>query len=93
MINACYEEIVKFRKNIFLLPSSGKAGKHFVSEMTRLVEHWNNKSDGLSEISVKALMCMPALLLQKPHYQSTAKEHADTLARRLVLWKDGISTN
>ena len=88
IINACYEEIVYFRKNLFLVPS-GKAGKNLVREMTRVVNFWNDKSSGLSSISLKVLMCMPALLLQKPHYRSKTRQHTDIFNRRLTLWNDG----
>ena len=32
---------------------------------------------------------MPALLLQKPKYNSKARDHTDCLKRRLVLWENG----
>ena len=37
VINAVYEEVVKWRKNIFLLPS-GAAGKSYIRETTRLID-------------------------------------------------------
>ena len=40
--------------------------------MTRLIDTWNN-STHLMDIGLKILMVMPALLLQKPSYKSTAK--------------------
>ena len=53
--------------------SSGKAGKAFIRETTR--------SDGsaLESTSLKAIMIMPGLLLQKPHSKSTTKEHSKHL--------------
>ena len=38
-VDEVYEKIVFWRKNLFLLPS-GKAGKEFISEMTRLLNSW-----------------------------------------------------
>ena len=38
---------------------------------------------------MKAAMVMPALLLQKPHPRSKAKEHVLHLERRLKLWESG----
>ena len=38
---------------------------------------------------MKAAMVMPALLLQKPHPRSKAKEHVLHLERRLLLWESG----
>ena len=32
---------------------------------------------------------MPALLLQKPTFKSTAKEHSQCLSRRLAQWELG----
>jgi len=70
-----------------LLPS-GRAGKEFIEETTRLIHEWVNNSP-LHEIALKALMVMPSLLLQKPNKKSKAKEHADVLSKRLHLWKEG----
>ena len=66
--SAVYDEIVFWKKNLFLLPS-GQAGKSFIREMTRLIEIWNNDAI-LKEISLKLLMIMPALLLLKSNYKS-----------------------
>ena len=90
-ITSAYEKIVHWKKNIFLLPS-GKAGKDFINEMTRLVCEWNNDSP-LKTISLKALMIMPSLLLQKPSKTSKAKDHTDALKRRILLWKEGDIEN
>ena len=87
IINATYDEIVHWRKNIFLLPS-GKAGKLFIRETSRLLDIWTNEST-LSKIAFKAIMIMPAVLLQKPSFKSKAKEHSDCLKRRLELWENG----
>ena len=43
----------------------------------------------MKSISLKALMSMPCLLLQKPSKTSKAKDHLSALERRLVLWKNG----
>lgn len=65
VINAVYEEVVYWRKNIFLLPS-GAAGKSYIRETTRLINSWNNNSKVLKNTALKAVMIMPHLLLQKP---------------------------
>ena len=59
-----YDEIVRWRRNIFLLPS-GQAGKSFLEEMTRLAKAWASKSKE-EAVAMIMLMVMPALLLQKP---------------------------
>ena len=43
----------------------------------------------LEIVAMKAAMVMPALLLQKPHPRSKAKDHALHLERRLQLWQSG----
>ena len=55
IINAICEEIVFFKKNLFLLPA-GKAGKEFISEMTKLVNYSINNSAAVSNISIKMMM-------------------------------------
>ena len=82
IINATYDEIVHWRRNIFMLPSVA-AGKAFIRETTRLLELWTNDTN-INHIALKGLMIMPALLLQKPSYKCKAKEHSLCLQRRLV---------
>ena len=53
IISAIYNEIVYWRKNLFLLPS-GKSGKYFISEGIRLINSWNNDSTELKTCSFKA---------------------------------------
>ena len=43
----------------------------------------------LESIALQAAMAMPALLLQKLHPKSKAKEHTMHLDRRLKQWIDG----
>lgn len=82
-INAICEEIVFWRRNLFKLPSEA-AGKKFISETTKWIEFWNQDGIELKDIALKVLMVMSALLLQKPTFKSTAKEHPQCLSRRLV---------
>ena len=74
-------------KNIILLPT-GAEGKLFIRETTRLLTLWL-KETRLGLHSFKALMIMPSLLLQKPRYNSRAKEHSECLKRRLESWQNG----
>ena len=83
-IDAIYDEIVVWKKNIFMLPS-GAAGKHFVIETTK----WNHDFVDFKDIALKVVMIMPALLLQKPIFKSTAKERSKCLSRRLTQWECG----
>ena len=88
IINSSYEEVVHWRKNIFLLPS-GASGKKFIAEITRIINLWNNKVPVSRDVAMKIIMIMPALLLQKPTYKSKAKEHSACLTRRLLSWEIG----
>ena len=87
VINESYNEIVHWKRNLFKVPS-GKAGKGFVHELTRLLNAFAEVS-ALEVIALKAAFVMPALLLQKPHKRSKAKEHSSHLERRLGLWNNG----
>ena len=40
-------------------------------------------------VALKAAMVLPALLLQRPHVKSKAKDHSTHLERRLKLWEKG----
>jgi hypothetical protein len=87
-IDQIYNEIVFWRRNLFMLPS-GAAGKKFITETTKWIEYWNNDSIYFKDIALKVLMVMPALLLQKPTFKSTSKEHSKCLSRRLTQWESG----
>ena len=82
-----YGVIVKWRRNIFLLPS-GAAGKAFIEEMTKVANNFTAGS-AMESVAMTLLMIMPSLLLQKPSKRSKAKEHTEVLKRRLVLWQAG----
>ena len=86
-INQCYNEIVHWKRNLFKVPS-GKAGKMFTSELTRLFRAYADQS-AIESIALTAAMVMPSLLLQKPHAKSKAKDHTIALERRLQMWTDG----
>ena len=74
-----YEQIVYWKRNLFLVPT-GNAGKTFIKETTKLINHFVDDS-AMKCIAMKALMVMPALLLQKPSKSSKAKDHSNALQR------------
>ena len=86
-LSQVYETVVFWRKNLLLLPS-GKAGKRFIGEVSRLMSEWLHDSP-LKDIAFKAIMVMPSLLLQKPLQKSKSKDHLRALVRRLQLWESG----
>ena len=86
-MDACYDSIVKWKKNFFLLPR-GNSGKHFIVELTRLINLYNNDTV-LKAVSLKSVMIFLPLMLQKPSKNSKARDHAKYLAKRLEMWKEG----
>ena len=82
-IDDIYEEIVKFRRNLFNIPS-GKHGKFFIEELTFWLRQFNS-STKLNAIAMKVFMILPNLMLQKPSAKSKAKEHSECLERRMRL--------
>ena len=45
--------------------------------------------NSLRHESVKVIMVMPSLLLQKPSHKLKSKDHLRALERRLELWESG----
>jgi hypothetical protein len=86
-VEQAYEQMVCWRRNIFLLPS-GRFGKDFINEKVRLFSSVQ-KGDPLERIAFKALALMEHLILQKPFSNSTSKDHVECLKKRMELWKAG----
>ena len=80
-VSTVHEQVVYWKKNLFLLPS-GKEGKQYIDETTKLMNEWLQESP-LKDIAFKTTMIMPNLLLQKPLKNSKAKDHLKPLERRL----------
>ena len=76
VVVAIYEEGVYWRRNLFLLPT-GAAEEKYITETTQLIEIWNQKIDPFKDISIKAVMTMPMLLLQKPSLKSKVKDRSE----------------
>ena len=86
-LEEAYKTVIHWRKNCFT-PPSGRAGKGFVSELSRLYQAFGTAST-LESVALKATIVLPHLLLQKPHRTSKNKDHIACLDRRLSLWKKG----
>ena len=86
-INQIYEEMVKWKRNLFMLPT-GKTGKAYIKLTSEWLNHFNNDST-FQGMSLRVVMVLPNLLLQKPSSTSKAKEHTKTLESRLKLWSEG----
>ena len=72
-IQICYKQIVKWRKNLFLLPS-GRVGKDFLQEVKKLIDSFTNKTPYYT-IALNAVMVMIPMLLQKPAKNSKTSDH------------------
>ena len=55
--------MVFWKENLFRLPSNS-AGKHFVDELTRLIDSWVSDSPS-SATALKSVILLPNLLLQQ----------------------------
>lgn len=86
-LNILYEKIVYWKKKIFSSPS-GKAGKHYIEELTRLLNDCINES-ATKETAFKAAMAKPSILQQKPSKTSKAKDHLSARKKRLKDWFSG----
>ena len=82
-LNVIYDIIVYWKKNLFMLPT-GRAGKDYIDEITRLLNAWIQDS-AMKHITFKAIMVMPSLILQKPSRNSKVKDHSEALRRRMIL--------
>ena len=87
VIHSAYSEVVHWRRNVFLVPS-GKTGKAFVVELSKLLNAFAQAS-ALESVALEAVMVACILLLQKPHMASKARDHAAALERRLRAWNAG----
>ena len=86
-IDEIYGETVHWRCNLFDVPR-GRTGMQFVRGLACLLESYS-LATALESVAMKAVMIMPALLLQSPHPKSKDKEHVARLDNRLTKWRDG----
>ena len=77
-IAEAYEEVMLWRRNIFDLPKGG-IGKEYVEEMTRLINRWSSTNE---EESLKMLMSMPNLLLQRSSKGVKARVNKEHLRKK-----------
>ena len=84
-----YISIITAPISLFRIPT-GSTGRAFVAELAHLIQSF---ADGaaIEPFVLKALMVMPALLLQKPSVDSKLDTHLlrSCLQHRLDLWLNG----
>ena len=85
-LSSKYEEIVRWRKNHFQVPT-GQAGKQYISLKTQWLKKYNENTC-FKAIALKVDAVLPSLLLQKPSAKSKAKEHEKLLGDRLKKWDE-----
>lgn len=88
-VNACYSEIIHWKRNVFRIPS-GKSGKAFIGDMAKLFQAFAKTR--IESFALTAAVILPLLLQQKPHKGSRIKgsrDHVQCLDRRLQLWHNG----
>ena len=86
-ISSIYDEIIKWRKNLFMVPR-GKAGTDFIKEVSRLIRLFTTPTKWTRIAMAKVHVFIP-LMLQKPSSNSKAKEHSKYLEKRLKQWSTG----
>ena len=70
--------------------ATGAAGKSYIEETTRLINHWNSESESMKDITLNV---MPATSQQSPKQYSTPQEQQVNLARCRWLEELLISKN
>ena len=83
-----YNDVIHFKSHNMFMPNPGQAMNNMRKEMTRLINEYVTNSPK-KHISLKKLMCLPKLLLQKEHRRSSARENNNALKRRMDAWLDG----
>ena len=88
IFESIYEEIIHFTSQNLFIPPTGNSLKKMIEEMTSLLLNYVTDAPG-KHMSLKMLMCMPKLLLQKPHSMSKTKENNEAFKRRMKTWVEG----
>lgn len=87
VLREAHSSVITWKRNLFKIPTD-KTGKSFVEEMTTILKYYTNRTN-LESVSLKALMVIGPLLLQKPGKNSKNNEHIALLKARLEKWRTG----
>ena len=87
LLENVHNEITTWKKNMFMIPK-GKVGRDFISEVTRLIQLFNNKTVW-EKLAMNLLHVFIPIMLQKPSAKSKGKDHTRYLNKRLEIWKKG----
>ena len=91
ILNAVYVKVVFWRKNVLLFPS-GKSGKQYIEEITRLINSWIHNSP-LQDVAFKKRSWSCRICFSRSRPETKLKDHLEALNRRLNLWKEGKLTD
>ena len=86
MMEAAYQEVMHWRPNLFV-PPVGNAANDLVSEMTRLITNFVEKT-AFERIALTAFFLLPHLVLQLPASRRAAAKRKAML-RRMEMWRAG----
>ena len=86
LMEAAYQEVMHWRPNLFV-PPVGKAANDLVSEMTRLITNFVEKT-AFERIALTAFFLLPHLVLQLPASRRAAAKRKAML-RRMEMWRAG----
>ena len=78
--------MVKLNRNLFMLPTGKTYIKAYIKLTSEWLNHFNNDST-FQGLSLRVVMVLPNLLLQKPYSTSKTNERTKTLESRLKLRK------
>ena len=79
----CYNTIVTWRKNFYLV-SSENASKKFISKMLRLINLLNNNAI-MKEVVLKAVMVLMPIMLPEPAGNSKTKDRSQFLQKKIHI--------
>ena len=85
IVEKMYNDILHFHSYNMFMPNTGHALDKMKIEMTKLINEYVTDSPA-QKLSLKMLMSMPKLLLQKEHRRAKAKENNSAFKRRMEAW-------
>ena len=88
IVEMMYNDILHFHSYNMFMPSPGHPMDSMRTEMTKLICEFVMDSP-VRELSLKMLMCMPKLLLQKEYGKARGRENNKAFKRRIEAWKKG----
>ena len=86
-LNVIYDIVVYWKKNLLMF-LAGRAEKNYIDKITLLLNAWI-QDPAMKHITLKVIMVMPSLILQKPSPRSKVNDHSEALRQKMILWQSG----